>query len=335
MDDAPVDTKARSAPPRRWPDLRSQLIVIVVSVLASVIVVALGVWLAGPEYVARSSPAAPDLAPRLGVVEAEVAVQAERLPGLELRLAEFEARVAARAADAEARFTALDAAVEALASREPPAAGAAPERVAEVERALDDLGATVGELSTAAVLAAAVVDQDRAALLLAVGQLRMAAAGPGGFSDSLAALGAIAGSRPEVAAIIARLENLAAAGAPAAATLRDRFSPVAARLIRVERAAGKEGWFDQAIDSAKRLVTIRRVGPNVAGGGAEAVAAQAEIHLAEGALAPAVALVEGLIALDGRHEAAARPWLDQARARRDIDVALAALTDIALASKSE
>lgn len=174
-------------------------------------------------------------------------------------------------------------------------------------------------------------DPPPAATLLAVAQLRGALRGSGPFDASLAALEALAGPGDEadgdgVAAALAALTPHAATGIATLETLRNRFTPLAEAILRAAVAppGGSPGgtWISRTLARLSGLVTVRRVGGDVAGDTTEAIVARAEARLGVGDLAAAVAEV---VALDGAGAEVAASWLGDARARLAAEAALAAL----------
>lgn len=300
----------------------------IAAVIALVVTLVVGLIL-GPALVARSLPPAPaDPAPRLAAIEARLA-ESEQLAGQ-------IGRVAADLQALDGRLEALDqrlAAVnDAISSVRPADTGALEAELAALDRdnrALADelagLRSQVGDLAQSADLGVA-RDREAGVLLLAVGQLRNATAGGAPFADALAPLADLLARDPAATPVIERLRPIAATGVPTAADLRDRFPDVATDLIHAERLARGDGWLNQAAAELGRLVTVRPVGGEVEGDTVGAVVARAEAHLSTGDLAGALSEIERL----GELTAAAQPWLDQARARRDLDAALTALTAIAL-----
>jgi uroporphyrinogen-III synthase len=167
----------------------------------------------------------------------------------------------------------------------------------------------------------AAADRTDQALLLAVSQLRQAAATSRPFATELAAASTMAKERAEIAAELRKLEPYAGKGVPTAAMLRQQFEPAAAAIVRAGSAPPPEGWTDQMLARLRGLVTIRRVGTQGPEGGVDASVAAAEQALAQGDLAAAVAALEPL---QGAAAEAARPWLDAARQRLAVDAALGA-----------
>ena len=128
---------------------------------------------------------------------------------------------------------------------------------------------------------------------------------------------------------IAELAAHALGGAPTAAGLGASFDDMALAVIRADGAAEEQGWVEATIGRLRRIVTVRRVGGDVAGNTAEAIVARTEAHLEAGDLAAAVTEIE---ALDGPPAEVAASWLGQARARRAADAALATLDANAIAA---
>ena len=162
------------------------------------------------------------------------------------------------------------------------------------------------------------------ALALAVGQLRAAVAGGRPIDNEMAAIVAFGVDDPAVAEALDRLAPYAASRVPDRAALRTDFAAVARRTVLAQRAADDEDWVDRMFTRAAALVSVREIGPDVPGGGAEAVMARAEARLAASDLAGAVREVESLT---GPAAEASADWLAGARAHLAATEALAALDE--------
>jgi len=191
-------------------------------------------------------------------------------------------------------------------------------KVDEISQRIGTLEASASAAGTSASAASAA-----SAAVLAVNQLDAAVAGGGSFSAELQALKAMAGNDAELAAAVAALEPYAASGAPTVADLTNRFSAVAADIVRAEAALRGEGWMKQAVNRVTSLVSIRRTGARAAAaGGVEAAVARAEELLAGSDLAAAVDALSGL---DGPAADAAAGWLKDAQSRLAVEKAVASL----------
>lgn len=160
------------------------------------------------------------------------------------------------------------------------------------------------------------------ALLLAVTQLREALRRSGPYADQIKALQALAAKDPVVAAALPSLAGRADRGVATIEELRTRFAAVAAAMVHAERKPVGDAWWDHALARLAAIVSIRRVGGDVAGESAEAIAARAEASLAHGDLAGAVAMLESTA---GPAAEPLAPWLGDARARLSADRVLAEL----------
>lgn len=301
------------------------------------ILVALGVR-AIPE--GDSEPPVPvDLDARLQALEARGGALADRMAAVEARGQRFD-EIMARLDAFDAQITALSAgagsAVDAddlaALTRDLESTRAGFER--DQERATQDLTDQMTALSEAVAALTARVDQGgvrnpgaAGALLLAVGQLRAAALGPGPFSSEIDALRAIAGDDPAIAEPLAAMAPLAVQGAPTVDALQADFHRAARAILRAEEMPDDAGWLETAYAEVKGLVTVRRVGETVEGDDPEARLARAEAALARGDVAGAVALVEAI----ANAEAAAGDWLANARARAAVSTAIDAISSAALA----
>lgn len=92
----------------------------------------------------------------------------------------------------------------------------------------------------------------------------------------------------------------------------------------VQSASAGDGVLERAWGNVSSLVSVRPVGAEVEGEGAEARVARAEARLEQGDLAAAVEELEGL---EGAAAEAAAPWLEQARARLAAEQAVVQLQD--------
>lgn len=256
----------------------------------------------------------------------------------------------------------------------PPPAGASPQRLAEVERSLDqriatlsreldalrvavanappdaasgadkqavaDLDARLGKLADQLASVqqhasdAEAAQQQRAsdtargsAFALGVAELEDAARGGHPFAANLATLRKLAPD-PATAALLAPLEPLAAQGVPTLAQLKRDWPEAARRATAAQVGADYGGWLGTVMARLASLVTIRRVGADVAGDDTEALLARAGARLDGDDLAGAVALVERLPEPAAR---AVAPWLERARTRLTAEAALGRLVEQALA----
>ncbi len=164
----------------------------------------------------------------------------------------------------------------------------------------------------------------RDALLLAVGQLREALAGPRPFGAELDLVLGTAGDDPGIREAARPLEALAAEGVPTRAALVRRFPALAVRAAQAALVPEEGDWLDKTAARLSRVVTIRRVGEGAQeGGGALAALARAETLAAAGDLAGAAAALADVGGAPGR---VLGEWREQARARADADDALARLS---------
>jgi len=277
---------------------------------------------------------------------------AGHMTALENTIAELKADVVEKAGGAE--LARLAARVDALEKR--PAAAAATgggsetaaaiaalraqsaTRMTRLEKENDALRATIADLNRrigaiGAKASATAAGADAAnALLLAVGQLREATRGTAGFAPALGTVRALAAGDAGIEQPVAQLAPYADGGVADPASLRLRFQPVADAIARAAAAPQGGGWIDRTIARIRNLVTVRRVGETAAAkDDAQGLVARAELRLAAGDLAGAVAALERL---EGAPATAAAGWLTDARGRLAVDGAVAALFTRALAAVS-
>lgn len=191
---------------------------------------------------------------------------------------------------------------------------------AAIEKRLSGLEAEIKKLAAGA--------SNRAAALLAIGQLRQAASGRGGYAEALRSAQSLLTGQAAFDAPLKALAAHAENGAPTLADLRGNFDPLTPRLVRSEAVPEDGDWLDRAWARLSSLVVVRRTGRQVTGAGVNARIAQAEVALRDGRLKDAVGHVA---ALPPRARKVAAGWLKDARARLAIDAALAELARASLA----
>lgn len=259
-----------------------------------------------------------------------------RIAQLEARLAEAAARpavtgdvdLARRVAQLESRLAStegpdptdkLSAAESALRAENERLAG----RMADLERRL-------ASLQERAAQASARVEGRRSdAQILAIMQLRDAVARGAPFGQELAAVAAVVKDDPAYAEAMATLRAHAERGVVPRRDLARRFAPVASAAVRAGIAPEGSDWVSRTAARLASVVTIRRVGEDVAGDKPDAAIARAEARLQEDDLAGAIAALERL---DGGAAAAMATWLADARATLASEQALALLSRRALAA---
>src|SRR5262249_49879689 len=168
----------------------------------------------------------------------------------------------------------------------------------------------------------------RTAFVLAAGQLEAALDSGQPFTSELEAVRRLAGKDADLAPILAQLEDSAGEGVPTLAQLRTRFEDMALAVAQAATAPVEGRWIDRGLARLRSVVTVRPVGGDVEGDGAEARLARAEARLSEGDLAAGVSELDGLT---GPAAEAAAPWLADARARVAADKAIQRLRERALA----
>jgi|GEM_PF-685999 cytoskeletal protein RodZ len=237
---------------------------------------------------------------------------ADQLATIEARIGDLEARLGAstgtddEVASLQQRLDRLEAGVQPIAPLET--------RLSALEVAERQTHPQVGR---------------ETALVLAVGQVRQALSSSGAYGDQLDALRTVVADDAELEALVESLQQHANDGVPTEDALRTRFPAMARDVIRAEQGISGDGWVARMTNRLTSLVTVRRTGEAaVAAGGSDAVLAEAQAALDAGDLGGAVAAVGHL---QGPAAAAARPWLDDATARLDVEAALASLQSTALA----
>jgi uroporphyrinogen-III synthase len=217
--------------------------------------------------------------------------------------------------------------------------GANSDQLAALAADTQRLSEQMAELHTQVTALAATHQQAaaRSSVLLATGQVALAAAGGTPLAPGLATLRALAGDDPRLAAAIAELQPVAERPVASFAALAERFPGVATAALQAAQAeaappattgAGLEAWWHDMVRRLSTAVTIRKVG-EAAGDDPAARIARAEQRLAGRDLAGAV---DALAGLTGAAARAAAGWLDDARARLTLDKGLADLSSAAVAA---
>jgi hypothetical protein len=257
--------------------------------------------------------------PQVDPQSAQRAAQAQQEAAA--KLAELERRLAAlepKLAEIDPKLAALDRKIAEKPAVDPATVQSLQTDLGRIAMTQTELADRIGKLEQA-VQREATIDRSDQVLLLALGRLRSAVQNSRPYAAELGAAKAFAQNRPEALAALQPLEPYADRGIPSRGTLAQRFAQTAAAVARAERAPPGDDWTDQALARIKGLVTVRRVGANAAEGSPDAAVASAEAALREGDLAGAVAALEPL---QGAPAAAAKPWLDDARARLAAEAAL-------------
>ena len=162
-----------------------------------------------------------------------------------------------------------------------------------------------------------------AGTVVALSQLRAAAASGRPYGAALAMAQTLAGGHESAAAILKALEPAAAGGAPVlAGPATPSSTPLSARLVAAADPAQSESWAGRAWNRLKSTVVVRRTGRGVTGDSIPALVAQAEVRLADGDLAGAIARVRKM---PEAAQNSAAEWLSAAERRAGVDAALARL----------
>ncbi|HEX9647358.1 MAG TPA: uroporphyrinogen-III synthase [Alphaproteobacteria bacterium] len=314
-----ADLPARQAPPgvaaRAGGGWRAPVLAAAVAAVVSVLVVlGLASWLAPAPAPAEAPPD-----PRIGSLEQRLDDLARRVDSRFAALppAAAPAAVEALAGDLAARERALRA--DLARSRD---------AAADLAQRLDALETRIAALSDRMAQADTGGQARRAgALLIGLGQLRAAIADARPYQGELDALSTLAAGESALQPALAGLAAAAPAGVETEAELGARFPAVAVAALKEGAGTADDGWLGHALAELRSLVTIRRVGADVAGTDADAVLARAQAHIEAGDLAAAVAALAALRPVPAPLAA----WLAEARALLDARAALDALTVLIVA----
>ena len=281
---------------------------------------------------ATALPPEPDLTP--------VADAMARLEDMEKRLSDSQAAAQAAAAAAatangEAGVSAgaidfqtlerLEALERGIASIETDTAAA---EIDELRAELTGLREQIAALSQSSeTMDLREVESGRTMLLvLSYTRLSRAAAGPAPFAREAEAFAAAARAEGEPGIAfdnaLAQLAAHALGGTPTHAELVARFDQVALAVVQADVEAEDQGWVDATIGRLRRIVTVRRVGGDIAADSLEGRLSALHLALSGGDLAGAVTLADALPAKSRR---GAEDWLRDARARLAVEQALGVL----------
>jgi uroporphyrinogen-III synthase len=219
------------------------------------------------------------------------------------------------------------------------AAGVNTDQLAALSAENQRLSDQVAELQKqiAALGAARQQNAAREGVLLAAGQVALAAASGSPIGPGLATVRALAGDDPRLTAAIGELDSVASRPVPSFESLAARFSAVATAALQAAQAETAppaatggplEAWWHDLVRRLSTAVTIRKVG-EVAGDDPAAHIARAEQRLAAHDLAGAV---EALGGVTGASAQAVAGWVGDARARLALDKGLADLSSAAIAA---
>jgi len=166
------------------------------------------------------------------------------------------------------------------------------------------------------------------AVVLAVGQLRAALRGSRPFSKDLTAVRALVDSGDtEMLALLDQIQPYSDDGVPTIGDLNQDFDRLAPDIVRSAVVGDGQSWWRQALYHLESAISIRRVGPNAPGDGADAIVARAEARLQEEDLPGAVT---ALRTLSGNPAEMASPWIHDAVKRIAVDSAESDMTRLAI-----
>ena len=111
-------------------------------------------------------------------------------------------------------------------------------------------------------------------------------------------------------------------GAPTTAGLAAGFDDMALAVVHADAEAEDQGWVDATIGRLRRIVTVRRVGGDIAADSLEGRLSTLHEALQSGELGNAISVAE---ALPAKARGGAENWLQGARARLAVETALSEL----------
>lgn len=275
--------------------------------------------------------------PNLGG-NAEIATLKEEVAKLAAAPSFDAAPLLAEIQSAKDQITALDSRVSALPASAGDPASLKPleDKIAELEAALA-AGAAVSSADPAAlqVLSDKVAALESAqpgpggapavALAIAASGLKAAIDRGGPFMAELETYAGVAFGSPD----IETLRPLAAAGVPSRQDLINGFDAAANAMLAASRTQDPDaGILQRLADSAKNLVKARPVG-DIAGDTPEALVARMEIAIGRGDFEAALGEA---VKLPPAAQEAGKSYLDQVKARRDVDALITKALQAALSA---
>jgi hypothetical protein len=321
-DEPPASEPPPANPARTAPPFRSAAIALALALMLVVVLVATGPLWAPllPWGAARDDGALADRLDRLAAMlqqnEQETAAANAALARLDRRTGALEAKAAtpndlvdlrqqaarwaSASAELQARIAAIDKDLHAQAA------------------ATADVGTRVDAIEKAA-RAQDAHDAGETGLALALLQIRDAVSAGRPFPAQYETLAALARSRPDIAAAAAPLAEPARTGVASRTVLIEQLRALKAGIAAPKSPPPAAGWAGETLARLGHLVTIRRIDGGDAATGPAAAVNAAQLALAGGDLAAAVA------ALDKLRDApadAAGPWLRLAKERLAVDGAL-------------
>ena len=256
-------------------------------------------------------------------LSADLAGLKATVAALRQTVAEAAERPDAREGESAATRQALSKLSQGLADLSDKVAAFDRGRLAAAENAMAGLAARIGAAETRLKsLQSGRSGGGAAGIVVALSQLRAAAASGRPYGAALAVARKLAGSDAAVAEAVEALAPASAGGAPVLPVLRRDFDALSARLVAAPPPAQGASWIARAWNRVKSTVVVRRTGRGVTGSSVSALVAQAEIELADGDLAAAIALVRRMPAAA---QETASDWLARAERRAGVDAALAGL----------
>ena len=242
------------------------------------------------------------------------------LIALEATVRDLQTRLAAAEASGEARSAANDTLIALQGDRDALAGSLA--ALQDQLAALSAANAALQDAVAARASQGGATALDRnVALVLALGQLRDALRGAGGYGAELAQVRSLMEADDDLRAAIEPLTRFADSGVPTLPGLQRGFPAMARAVVAAGRGGDSDGLFAGIVRSLSSIVTVRPLG-EVEGGGAGPTVARAEARLRDGDLAGALAALGDLT---GRAADAAAAWRGRAEARLAADRAVAAL----------
>lgn len=285
-----------------------------------------------------------DMAATIGRLESRIEQAAGNdSQALENRLAELEASIEAQTTELENSLQTLQSQtaselqqlsenqtvtenLQALNERVDGLAGQLDERARTLREEVETLRAAVAEAQKTAEEAAGTTS---AAAMLALGQVEAAVEAGRPFAEPLSRLRRLVDELPGGDDALAGWSESAEAGIPTLPALKERFEELVVEAgSRIETGSGP-AWLNQAMERAASIVSIRRVGEDVAGDSPDAVLARAEAALDRGDLRRAV---DEVGTLQGKPAELFAGWLEDARARLAATEGLVQLEDLVIAA---
>ncbi|MEJ0062806.1 MAG: hypothetical protein WDO70_06300 [Alphaproteobacteria bacterium] len=191
--------------------------------------------------------------------------------------------------------------------------------LAEAKESLSSMSGSVQKITDTTHETAAAESATRAQII-AYMQLRERAGTAAPFATELQALSDVARSSPELTKEFSKLENPSQGGVATLPMLLSRFNVMSGSALQAAELAAATTWWERMSAHMKEVVMVRKLNDDGSGGSPARMVHDAAAALQRGDLPKAISRVE---AMPEPAQKQLQEWLGDARARRELDVAMA------------